>query len=122
MERVARGRAARLELLLFIENDIPSKGDFSAPIPSVFVSAFERGHEILRSTQTSGQISGVFEKENVEVLLIGRMEAGNSSNFLIEVVVPDLSRASLVDRRHLNPIDWGSWCDRFVGLRTSRLS
>ena len=31
-----------------------------------------------------------------------RVKAGNSSNFLIEVVVPDLSRASLVNRRQLD--------------------
>ena len=54
--------------------------------------------------------------------MIGRMETGNSSNFLIEVVVPDLSRASLVDGRQLDQIDSGSWCNRIVGVRTSRLS
>ena len=67
MERVARGRTAGLELLLFIDKNISSKGDFSAPIPSILVSAFERGHEILRSTQTSGRISGVFESKEGEV-------------------------------------------------------
>ena len=65
MERVACGRTAGLELLLFINKDIPSKGDFSTPILFVFVSAFERGHEILRSIQASSQISGVFERKKL---------------------------------------------------------
>ena len=50
----------------------------------------------------SNQISGVFERKEVDVLLIGRMQTGNSSFFLIEVVVPDLSRASLVNRSQLD--------------------
>ena len=122
MERVARGRTAGLELLPFIHKNISSKGDFSTPIRSIFVSALERGHEILQSTQTSGQMSGVFERKMVEVRFIGRMETGNSSNFLMEVVVPDLPRASLVDRCQLDHVDWGSWCNGIVAVRTSRLS
>ena len=47
MEQVARGRTAGLELLQFIDKNISSKGEFSAPIPSIFVSASERGNEIL---------------------------------------------------------------------------
>ena len=122
MERVARGRTAGLELLPFLDKNIYSKGDFSAPIPSIFVSAFERGHEILRSTQTLGQISGVFERKKVEVRFIDGMETGNSSNFLIEIVVPHLPRASLVVGCQLDQVNWGSWCDHIVGVRTSRLS
>ena len=102
VERVARGRIAGLELLSFIDENIPSERDLSAPMSSIFVSAFERGHGAFRGTQTSNQISGVLERKEVDVLLIGRMKAGNSSNFLIEVVVPDLSRASLVNRRQLD--------------------
>ena len=63
MRRVTCGRTAGLELLPFIDKEVSSKGDFSTPIPSFFVSAFERGHEILRSTQVSSQISGVFERK-----------------------------------------------------------
>ena len=81
VEWVACGRTAGLELLPFIDKNISSKGDFSAPIPAILVSAFERGHEILQSTQTSSQISGVFERKNIEVRFIRRMETGNSSNF-----------------------------------------
>ena len=105
MERIARRRTTGLELLPFLDKNIPSQGDFSAPILSIFISAFRRGHEIRRSTQTSGQITGVLERKEVEVLLIGRLETGNPSNFLIEVVVADLSRASLVDRCQLDQID-----------------
>ena len=102
MERVACGRIAVLELLPFIHKDISSKGDWSTPIPSIFVSAFERGREMLRSTQALSQISGVFERKKVELRFIGRMETGNSSNFLVEVVVSDVSRASLVNRCQLD--------------------
>ena len=122
IEGVARGRTAGLELLPFSDKNISSKRDFRAPIPSNFVSTFERGHEILRSTQTWGHCSGVLERKKVGVLLVGRMEAANSSNFVIEVLVPDLSRTSLVDRRQLDQIDWGFWCDGIIGIRSSRLS
>ena len=47
MEQVARGRTGGCKLLPFIDKNICSKEDFSAPIPSLFVSAFGRGHEIL---------------------------------------------------------------------------
>ena len=99
---VARGRISGLDLLPFIHENIPSERDLSAPTLSIFVSTFRRGHDVFRDTQTSNQISGVLERKDVDVLLIGRMKMGNSSNFLIEVVVPDLSRASLVNRRQLN--------------------
>ena len=66
---------------------------------SILVSAFERGHEVFPGTQMSNQISGVLERKKVAVLLIGQMKMDNSSNFLIEVVVPGLSRASLVNCR-----------------------
>ena len=102
VERVIRGRIAGLELLLFIGGNIPSEFDRSTPTTPIFVSAFEGGHEVFRGTQTSNQISSVLERKEVDVLLTGRVKAGNSSNFSIEVVVPDLSRASLVNRRQLD--------------------
>ena len=99
VERVTRGRIAGLELFPFIGENIPSELERSTPSSSIFVSAFERGHEVVRGTQTSNQIGGVLYRREVDVLLTGRVKAGNSSNFLIEVVVPDLSRASLVTCR-----------------------
>ena len=103
MERVACGRTAGLELLPFIDKEISSKGNLWTPISSIFV----RGHEILRSTEASSQISGVFERKKVEVRFIGRKETCDPSNFLAEVVVPDVSGASLVSRPQLDQIDWG---------------
>ena len=102
VERVTRGGIAGIELLAFIRETIPSEFDRSTPTLSIFISAFEGGHEVFRGTQKSTQISGVLERKEVDVLLTGRVKAGNSLNFLIEVVVPDLSRASLVHRRQLD--------------------
>ena len=102
VERVARGRIAGLELLPSIDENIRSEGDLSAPMSSIFVSAFEGGHEVFRGTQTSNQISGVLKRKEVDVLLTGRVKTGNSSNFLIEAVVIDFSRASLVNRCQLD--------------------
>ena len=119
IEGVTCGRNAGLGVLPFIDKDIPSKGDRSRPIPSFFVFAFERGDEILRSTQTSSQISGIFERKKVQVRFTGRIETGNSSNFLVEVVVSDVFRASLVNPCQLDQMDWGPWCDRIAGVRTS---
>ena len=39
------------------------------------------------------------------------MKGSNSSDRLIEVVVPEPSGSSLVDRRQLNKVDGGAWCD-----------
>ena len=50
VERVARGRTAGVKLLPFIDENIPSERDFSVPMSSILVSAFERGHKIFRST------------------------------------------------------------------------
>ena len=102
VERVTRGPIAGLELLLFIGENILSELDRSTPTLSIFVFAFEGGHEVFRGTQTLNQIGGVLERKEVDVLLTAPVKAGNSSNFLIEVVVPDLSRASLVNRRQLD--------------------
>ena len=71
MKRVAGGRTVGLDLLPFMDKHISSKGHFSTPILSIFVSALERGHEILRSTQVWSQISGVFERKKVDACFIG---------------------------------------------------
>ena len=47
VERVAHGRIAGLELLPFIDKNIPSERDRSTPMSSIFVSAFESGHEVI---------------------------------------------------------------------------
>ena len=49
------------------------------------------------------------------------METCDPSKFLVEVVVSDVSKASLVNRRQLHEINWGPWCDCIVGVRTSLL-
>ena len=98
VERVTCGPNAGMELLAFIRQTIPSEFDRSTPTSSIFVSAFEGGHEVFRGTQNSTQISGVLERKEVDVLFTGRVKAGNSLNFVIGVVVPDLSTASVVHR------------------------
>ena len=50
------------------------------------------------------------------------METCDPSNFLVKVVAYDVSKACLVNRCQLEQIDWGPWCDRIVGVRTSGLS
>ena len=50
------------------------------------------------------------------------MKASNSSDFLIEVVVSDLSRSSLVNRRQLDKVDGGTWCDGVVRIGSGRFS
>ena len=71
MKRVICGRTAGLEVFPFIQKNISSKGNFSTPVPSILISAFPGGHEILRSSQALSQISGVFERKKVEVPFIG---------------------------------------------------
>ena len=102
LERVTRGRIAGLALPPFIGENIPSEFDRSTPTSFILVSAFEGGHEVFQGTQMSNKVSGVHERKEVDVLLTGPVKAGNSSNFLIEVVLPDLSSASLVNRRQLD--------------------
>ena len=53
---------------------------------------------------------------------VGQWKMFDFLDFLFEVVVSDLPRASLVDRRQLDQIDWRSRCNRIVGVQTSRLS
>ena len=62
MERVPRRRIARLEFLPFIDENIPSEPNLSTPMWSIFVSAFESGHEVFPGTQTSNQISGILKE------------------------------------------------------------
>ena len=122
VERVTRGRIAGLELLPVIGVNISSEFDCSTPTSSGLISAFKGGHEVFRGTQASNQISGVHERKEVDVLLTGRVKARNSSNFLIEVVVSDLSGSSLVNRRQLDKVDGGTWCDGVVRIRSGRFS
>ena len=44
------------------------------------------------------------------------MKGSNSSDRLIEVVVPEPSGSSLVDRRQLDKVDGGAWCDGVVRI------
>ena len=122
MERVTRRRVPGLDLLPFIGVDIPSELDRLKSTSSVFVSAFEGGHEVFGGTHASNQISGVHERKEVDVLLTGRLKASNLSDFLIEVVVSDLSRSSVVNRRQLDKVDGGNWCDSVVRIGSGRFS
>ena len=116
MERVTRRRVVGLDLLPFISIDIPSELDRSTPTSSTFVSGFERGHEVFRGTHASNQIGGVHEKKEVNVLLTGRVKASNASDFVIELVVSESSRSSLVNCRQLDKVDGGTWCDGVVRI------
>ena len=64
----------------------------------------------------SNQIGGVHERKEVDVRLTGGVKASNSSDFLIEVVVSESSRSSLVNRRQLDKVDGGTWCDGVVRI------
>ena len=61
-------------------------------------------------------------RKEVDVLLTGRVKASNSSDSLIEVVVPDLSRSSLVNRRQLDKVHGGTWWDGVVRIGSGRFS
>ena len=50
------------------------------------------------------------------------MKTRDPPNILVEVVLSDVSRTSLVNRRQLDKNNRGTWRDRIVGVRTSRLS
>ena len=118
VEQVTRRRVAGLDLLPFIGVDIPSELDRSTPTSSIFVSAFEGGHEVFRGTHASYQIGGVHERKAIDVLLTGGVKASNSSDFLIEVVVSDLSRSSLVNRRQMETHTLTAIDPSFPGLKT----
>ena len=116
VEQVTRRRVRGLDHLPFISIDIPSELDCSTPTSSTFASGFEGGHEVFRGTRASNQIGGVYERKEVDILLTGRVEASNSSDCLIKVVVSELSRSSLVNRRQLDEVDGGTWCDGVVRI------
>ena len=116
VERVTRRRVGGLNLLPLISIDIPWELDRSTPTSSTFVSGFEGGHEVFRGTRASNQIGGVHERKEVDILLTGRVKASNSSDCLIEVVVSEPSRSSLVNCRQLNKVDGGTWCDGVVRI------
>ena len=122
VERVTRRRVVGLDLLLFIGVDILSELDRSTPTSPIFVSAFKGGREVFRGTHASNQIGGVHERKEVDVLLTGPVKASNSSEFLIEVVVSQLSRSSLVNRRQLDKVDGGTCCDGAVRIGSGLFS
>ena len=116
VERVTRRRVGGHHLLPFISIDIPSELDRSTPTSSTFVSGLEGGHEVFRGTHASNQIGGVNERKEVDILLTGRVKGSNSSDCLIEVVVSEPSGSSLVNRRQLDKVDGGTWCDGVVRI------
>ena len=92
MKRVARGQTAGLELLSLSDINISSKRNFSTPVLPVFISAFPGGHEILRSSQASSQIGGVFERKKVDVPFVGRWKTCDLSEiFLTHQLVQGLT-------------------------------
>ena len=116
VEQVTRRRVGGLDLLPFISVDIPSELDRSTPTSSTVVSGFEGGHEVFRGTRVSNQIGGVYERKDVDILLTGRVKASNLSDCLVEVVVSEPSRSSLVNRRQLDKVDGGTWCEGVVRI------
>ena len=122
LERVTRRRVAGLDLLPFISIDIPSEPDRSTPTSSTFVSGLKGGHEVFRGTHASNQISGVHERKEVDILLTGRVRGSNPSDCLIEVVVSEPSVSSLVNRRQLDKVNGGTWCDGVVRIGFSLFS
>ena len=116
VERVTRRRVVGLDLLPFISVDIPSEFDRPTSTSSTFVSGFQGGHEVFRGTHVSNIIGGVHERKEVDVLLTGRVKASNLLDFLFEVVVSESSRSSLVNRRRLDKVDGGTWCDGVVRI------
>ena len=116
MERVSRRRVGFLDLLPSISIDIPSELDRSTPTPSTFVSGLVGGHEVFRGTLGSNQISGVHERREVDILFTGRVKSSISLDCLIKVVVSEPWGSSLVNRRQLDKVDGGTWCDGVVGI------
>ena len=116
LERVTCRRVGFLDLLPSISIDIPSELDRSTPTLSTFVSGLVGGHEVFRGTQAWNQIGGINERKEVDILFTGRVEGSNSSDCLIEVVVSEPSGSSLVNRRQLDKVDGGTWCDGVVRI------
>ena len=50
------------------------------------------------------------------------MKGSNSLDCLIEVVVSDRSGSSLANRRQLDKVDGGTWCDGVVRIRIGLFS
>ena len=70
---VACGRTAGFELFWFIDIHISSIGNLLAPVMSmVFIPTSPRGHEVLRTPQTSGKICTIFEREKADIPFVGR--------------------------------------------------
>ena len=122
VERVTHTRVGGLDLLPLISIDIPPELDRSTPTLSTFVSGFEGGHEVFRGTRVSNQIGGVYERKEVDIVLTGGVEAGDSSDCLLEVVVSEPSRSSLVNCCQLDKVDGGTWCDRVVRIGSGLFS
>ena len=122
VERVTRRQVGGLDLFPFMSIAIPSELDRSTPTSSTFVSGFVGGHEVCQGTRASNQIGGVQEREEVDILLTGRVKASNSSDCLIEVVVSEPSRSSLVNRRQLDKVDGGTWRDGVVSIGSGLFS
>ena len=99
MKGVVRDRTAGLELLSLVDINISSIRNLSMPVLSLFISAFPGGYEILQGSGASSQIVEVFEREKVEIPFVGRWKMCYPLDFLFEVVVYDLPRLGLVDRR-----------------------
>ena len=116
VERVTRRRVGFLDLLPFISIDIPLELDRSTSTLSTVVSDLVGGHEVFRGTQSSNQIGGINEGKEVDILFTGRVKGSNSSDCLIEVVVSEPSGSSLVNRRQLDKVDGGTWCDGVVRI------
>ena len=116
VERVTRRRVGGLDLLPFISIDIPSELDRSTLTSSTFVSGLNGGHEVFRGTHASNQIGGVHERKEVDILLTGEVKGSNSSDCLIKVVVSEPSGSSRVNRRRLDEVDGGTWCDGVVRI------
>ena len=116
MERVTCGRVGSLDLLPFISIDILLELDRSTPTLSTFVSGLVGGHEVFRGTHASNQIGGIQEGEEVDILFTGRVKGSNSSDCLMGAVVSEPSGSSPVNRRQLDKVDGGTWCDSIVRL------
>ena len=116
VERVTRRRVGFLDLLPFISIDIPSELDRSTPTLSTFVSGLVGEREVFRGTQGSNQVGGVHERKEIDILFTGRVKGSNASDCLIEIVVSEPSGCSLVNRRQLDKVDGGTWCDGVVRI------
>ena len=116
VEQVTRWRVGFLDLLPFSSIHIPSELDRSTPTLSTFVSGLVGGHEVFRGTQSTNQIGGIQERKEVDILFAGRVKGSNLSDCLIEVVVSEPFGSSLVNRRQLDKVDGGTWCDGVVRI------